>query len=237
MSSPSSPLYNFAASNPPEGNRTAPRVSITVGSISVDDNAGKFIANANPSSIFTDYIINQRYEQDRHIYMLPIASPVCFLGGTAAFVQLAAPTLLRIVDWTAARMNQQPTIPNPASFDPDWILMDILPETAMITVAIDGVTPLYRISGTYVYGHRRPSDNPFNNISYARPPWLRDDFTFGRLQPSSTLQGNLSEVTGITGGIDGSVGGGATGGFNFGGTGPSLGCGGSVGGGAGGSFG
>ena len=228
--------FNFTSVNPPEGERLIPRLNVTIGEVTIDDGNGLFIPSANLSSIFTDYVCNQRFEQDRHVYMLPIASPTGFGGNTAAFVQLAAPTLLRIVDWTAARLNQQPVVPDPQSLDPDWILLDVLPETAMITVAVDGVTPLYRISGTHVYGHRRPSDFAYNNVTYARPPWLRDQFEFGRKMPLGNFQANLIDEI-ATGSVGGSVGAGAGGTFNPGGGSLGGGIGGSVGGGAGGNFG
>ena len=54
--------------------------------------------------------------------------------------------------------------------------MNVLPEARMVTVGPDGVTPLYRISGTYVYGCTDPSDDVFSDVVYPRPPWLIDAF-------------------------------------------------------------
>lgn len=127
-------------------------------------------------SIFTDYVINNRFEKDKHIYMMGVSSPTPFQGASVAFCQLASPTLLWIADWTGAKFASMPPIPNSTPTDPNWILLDEHYEPSMVTVGPDGVTPLYRISGTYFYGHRNPSKATIENINFGRPPWLEDVF-------------------------------------------------------------
>ena len=63
--------------------------------------------------IWNDYEIHEVYEQDRRTYQLPLCHPKGYHGQTAAFVQLAAPTLICSVDWTAAKMGAMPEAPNP----------------------------------------------------------------------------------------------------------------------------
>lgn len=152
-----------------EDNRPIPQAVISVGTVTADGFDSQFIGSIDQASIFTDYQIFNRYESDRHVYMMPIASPTGFAGGSAAFVQLAAPTLLWIADWTAARTNRKPVIPPPEFLaDPNWILLDVMPETAMVNLTADGATPLYRISGCYIYGHRNPSNDVFVHVRYGR---------------------------------------------------------------------
>ena len=151
-----------------------PVATIKQGNVRVSDNDAKYLPTGN--AIITDYMVINHYESDRHIYQMGITSPFPFQDASAAFVQLAAPTLLWICDWTASRAIQQPSPPDPAPADPNWVLLDVIPQVAMVTLCPDGVSPLYRISGTYVYGHKNPSQNVFNNLSYARPPWMKDDF-------------------------------------------------------------
>lgn len=146
-------------------------------------------ADDDGAAIYTDYIVNNRFEKDRGIYMNGVTSPLPFQGASVAFVQLHAPTLLWICDWTACRFNASPLIPNSINSDTDWVLLDEHYEPSMIVTAVDGTTPLYRISGTYVYGKQNPNSTTVNDIQYARPPWLEDAFT--RIVPATSLTNGL----------------------------------------------
>ena len=126
---------------------------------------------------------------------------------SVAFVQLAQPTLLWIADWSAARFNIQPTAPDPTPADPDWVLLDVHLEPSMLILAADAITPLYRLSGTYIYGHKNPAANTFDNINFSRPPWLSD--SFNRTMPNTFLQQGLIDLSLVTGSAGGSVGAGA----------------------------
>jgi len=179
-----------------------PQLSLLVGRIPQGDNLGQFEPNLRAGGIFTDYMIQSYYEADQHVYMIPLAgtlpAPVRgesvlstqpraqpFPGSdtltstqqrpSTAFVQLAAPTLLWIVDWTAQRLGSPPITPSPEPEDPNWVLLDEHYNPTMITVAVDGRTPLYRLTGTFVYGHRHATDT-VNHLRFPRPPWLQDTF-------------------------------------------------------------
>lgn len=183
---------------PPQGRITSVRVGV-VGreGLLLTDHSAKYRFHEDSQVIFTDYLIRSRFEKDRQIYMLPVTrqrvSPGTRrrLGGSAAFVQLAEPTLLWIVDWTASRTKEPPPIPDPrpSSANDRWILLDEVYEPASLTLGPDGVTPLYRISGTYVYGHPSPDDLTINNIGFPRPPWMANDF--GRTLTPDDLEQNL----------------------------------------------
>ena len=173
-------MSNFTNDNPETPFQTNPTAaSLTVAPISFGefgDTEAKFIDSGQGDDISTRFLIKNRYEADHHIYMMGITSPLGFNGVGAAFVQLATKTLLWISDWTLARLNKKPRIPNPAVLDPNWVLLDELPETDAVTVGPDGVTPLYSISGIYVYGCRNPAANTYNNVTFPRPAWLADVF-------------------------------------------------------------
>ncbi len=171
-----------------------PAVLLT-GSVTITGNDGRVEADDTPT-IWTDEIINNRYEQDGHTYMMGITSPDGFQGNKAAFCQLASPTLLWISDWSFARFGAQPIIPDPTPADPNWVLLDVIPETAIIKIAGDGNTPLYRISGTYVYGCKNPPANVFEKVVYGRAPWLSDTLPNGRNQPTALLRQNLINFVG-----------------------------------------
>lgn len=188
----------------PDDNSPAPTAGvnaavITIGEVSADDSAAKYILPTDGGFIWTDYEINNRYESDKKIYMMGITSPGGFNGASVAFAQIASPTLLWICDWTASRFNKQPIAPNSASVNTNWILLDEHLEPAMLVVGEDGVTPYYRLSGTYVYGNLNPSAIVANDISFTRPPWLED--VFSRNMPLELFQSGLMEQTGAGEGL------------------------------------
>lgn len=176
---------------------------VTVGEVTFTDEQGQY-DNDNPG-IFTHYMIYNRYESDRHIYMMGISSPEGFQGNSVAFVKLTAPTLLWVCDWTASKIGGKPKIPNPVVQDQNWVLLDVLPETAMENVGSDGVSRVYRISGTYVYGHKNPNADVFRNIGFPRPPYLLESGDRD-MDASNLEQGLILPQQGGGGG-----GGGATG--------------------------
>lgn len=178
------------------------------GIIDADDQDAKFIAG-DPDEIYTDYEIRSFYEKDRHIYMMPVTSPeeTQALDGTVAFVQLAMPTLLWVADWTAARTQTQPEIPDPRlilavglghkglltfTSDKNWVLLDDHYEAANWTLMSDGVTPLWRLSGIYVYGHRKPALLTIDDVVIPRVPYV-ENFVKRRVV-STSLKHNIIDL-------------------------------------------
>lgn len=163
---------------------------VIIGQVQFDDAAAKFIPNNNQEGVYTDYHVIHRYESDRHTYMAGITSPGGFQNSKAAFFRLAAPTLLWIADWTALRFGDQPKAPDPYNLtNANWILLDVIPETKNIVVGPDGITPVYRISGVYVYGHKNPSDDVFDDVQYPRPPWLDSTGILRRVAEDAIIPG------------------------------------------------
>lgn len=147
-----------------------PPATVTVGPIAATDTLSLF-QQVNNNGVMTDYHIEGRYEYDYRRYMMGVTSPGGFTGGTAAFVMLAAPTLLWIVDWTAEKVGDSHiTIPSPTTNDDEWVLLDKHCEPAKVILKPDGVTRVWRISGTYVYGHQNPEPGDFSNVRFPRPP-------------------------------------------------------------------
>ncbi len=169
-------------------------VTISTGVINPDDFAAKYQSLSPDRSIFLEYRVENRFESDKHIYMLPVAAAAgtpTFTagGGTAAFCQLAAPTLLLISDWTALKSLERPQIPTPA-IGSRWILLDEHHEPAMVILGADGVTPVYRQSGTYVFGCLDPSPLTIQDIAFGQPPWLIADGDVPRtVDPSQLFDG------------------------------------------------
>ena len=166
--------------NPLSGTQTLSTVTMNTATIdpaAFSDTSARYV-NFDQSSIsmqvFTAYEMTSRLEKDGHIYMGGMTSPGGLLGQTAAFVQLAVPTLLKIVEWDASKLGNQPEIPDPrlANEDANWVLLDEWPINHGLKLAADGVTVLYEMSGVYVYGHRNPAALTIQNAGYPAPPWL-----------------------------------------------------------------
>lgn len=181
---------------PPQPDQQFPPAIVATGNVSVPaepNNQGKL---QSTPTLTPDYEIHNRYEGDRDIWMMGITSPNGFQNDTVAFVQLATKTLLWICDWTALARNQPPLLPDASVKDTNWVLLDDGYETMNIDVVLDGETPLYRVSGTYVYGCRRPNARTTRDVQFGRPPWLMD--TFNRTIPDSVLQQGLSSMSSQT---------------------------------------
>lgn len=152
----------------------APAANVVVGSIP-DDGTTLFdtgaLAGSDGPSAFDDYLIINRFEKDGNRYMSGLTSPDGFQGNQVAFFQLATSTLLWICDWTVeVSGSEQP--PMPARTAPEgWVWLDegMTPTSTMLQG--DGGVPIWRISGTYVYGALNPEGM---QLFYPRPPWIQD---------------------------------------------------------------
>lgn len=157
---------------------------VAVGPVSFDDNDALFNNTGSSATMFTDYMIRNSYEEDPHTYMLGISSPQGFQGDKVAFVQLASTTLVLVCRWTGCRYNEQPIVPQADPEDDNLVVLYRSPVTVSVTTGPDGVTPLYRISGTYVYGVRNPDPTLLNNVSFGLDPRYLDNFAGGRTMPT-----------------------------------------------------
>lgn len=169
--------------------------AVVEGFIAPDASDAKFLYR-NEEGVWEDYVVISHFMRSENVYMMGLTSPRSFQGDSVAFCQLASPTLLWVCDWTAARWGKQPVIPSTVSQNANWIFMYKANELRDVKPAADGKIALYRISGTYVYGHRNPNADPdsVNEISFPRPPWLIDTLTAGRRVPPNSLQKNIIDA-------------------------------------------
>lgn len=186
----------FSANNPATVIQPVPQATVTVGQVALSDMDGQFTdADAgDDATVYTDYLATNRYEYDEGVFMMGLASPAGFQGKAVAHVQIHAPTLLWVCDWTAARFGVQPEVPDPTATNTGWVLLDKHAELQMVQVSPDMATPLYRISGTYIYSHQNPDTAFFADTGFPRPPWLTD--IFDRTMPLSKLKAGLSMPVG-----------------------------------------
>lgn len=153
-----------------------------IGNVQPTDSRALY-AEANDDGVYTDYHTTHRYETDNHRYMAGITRANGFKGGKAAFFQLAAPTTLLIVDWTLERRadaGDYPIWPTSDPQDGNTILLDKILEPAMLGLGSDGVTVIYRLSGTYVYGFL---STDLITYYHGRPPWM-DQFVVSEVYTS-----------------------------------------------------
>lgn len=176
------------------GSVGASLAQVFIGNVTVEDSLAQHVPQTD--SIFTDYEVESRYEERPNVYMMGVTSPNGFQGNTTAFVQLAATTVLWVVNWTGLRLGKQPLIPSKDPGDPNWIFLYSSPETQKVTTGPDQVTPLYRISGTYVYGRVNSPSDIFSLVTYPRAPWIPD--VFDRTQPTTYQTQNLMNKTAST---------------------------------------
>jgi hypothetical protein len=171
---------------------------IKFGTITPDNVNGQFaeLDQDGQPSPFTDYIVRNRFESDKHVYMMGVTSPGGLNGQAAAFVQFSVPTLLWIADWTCARWLNKPIIQDVNLPDTDWVLLDEHYEPGQLMMAPDGNSPFFRISGTFVYGKKNPSSATINDINFARPPHIKGDID--RTVSSQILQQGIINIVNST---------------------------------------
>jgi hypothetical protein len=185
----------FLLDGEPAATQPTPEASIAVADVPlVDDNEAIFANPPDDAAIYTDYVVENRYAYDQGKRMMGVTSPQPYRGASAAFVTLRKPTLVWTADWTAARFHVQPDVPDPASVSGDWVLLHARPVSRNVTVGSDGKTKLFRISGTYVYGHKNPGDDVFASVQFGLPPYLADGAP--PLFQQSAKKGGIMEGTG-----------------------------------------
>lgn len=168
-----------------------------VSDLPVADDIAQIISS---TGVWENYFIRNSYDTDQHVFQLGITSPTGFQGGTVAFVQTAAPTLIWTCDWTATMQNGKPTIPNPTELaDADWVLLHTLIEPETVELLPDGYTYVYTIHGTYWYGHANPAAA---QMFFPKPAWLLDTNPMGRTVDASMFQPGLTDTPGNTGTSD-----------------------------------
>lgn len=169
---------------------------------------GKFIDFDDTAAVWDEYKINHRYERDEHVYMLGTTTEDATdsYSDPVGFVRLARPTMLWIVEWKVSRMKAKPKIPDP-TVGPLWVLLDAIPQTTEINVGPDGVSLRYEISGTYIYGKRKPSRYFSDDMIFPLVPYVDGVstqeravdlgmFQQGIIDPSA---GSITGELGITG--------------------------------------
>jgi hypothetical protein len=178
--------------NPEQLNEEGPEAVVEVEFLDSSSRGKYDDLGQGEDEVFIDYTIINKYWKDGHRYMMGLATPNTFEGDSVGFVQLASPTLIWVCDWTVSKAQSKPEIPAPEPADnSDWVLLDDHYEPAQVVLAPDGQTPIWRISGTYIYGHKRPDTTTINDATFPRAPWLKSG-AFTRDVPVEKLTTGLA---------------------------------------------
>jgi hypothetical protein len=177
----------------------APQLFVNQDSVTYDDYLAQYTNPNNYSGVFGDYFFENHYERDPHTYMASQTTETPFNGSTVGFVRIGGPTLLWVCEWTAMQVGAKPVAPSPVPVSSDWVLLDIQPTFAGESRAADGVSPLYRLSGVYVYGHKNPNADVYKDGVFPLYPWVSQ--SAGRqMQSSDFKQGLIDGTTGDSAG-------------------------------------
>jgi hypothetical protein len=191
--------------NYPQGQPLPAIANVTTADIDFENAStdGKFNDFDDPSAVWDEYHINHRYERDEHIYMLGTTTEDATdsYSDPVGFVRLARPTMLWIVEWKVSRMKSKPKIPD-YNVGPQWVLLDEIPQTSEINVGPDGVSLRYEISGTYIFGKRKPGRYFTDDMVFPLVPYVDGVSTSERTVDQSMLQQGIITpgAAGITGG-------------------------------------
>jgi hypothetical protein len=124
-----------------------------VATVPVIPNTQSAISTTESSlGISEHYELQTAYTTDYHTIPLPtVGSPFC------SFAVLAPPTMTKAVSFSATRWDQPPTAPNPQTIDPNNVLLHTVYNPEAAQLGPDGQTPIYRLTGTYIYGIQDPT--------------------------------------------------------------------------------
>lgn len=174
-----------------------PELVVNQGSVTYDDNQGQIVDPNSYPGVFVDYFFENHYENDKHTYMASQTSATPFNESLVGFVRIGGPTLLWVCEWTACQVGAQPIAPSPVPESTGWVLLDIQPTLAGKSIAEDGISPLYRISGIYVYGNRNPNADVFKDAVFPVYPWVSNKD--GLTMDASNIKQGLIDGTGVAG--------------------------------------
>src|SRR5438045_7280278 len=95
---------------------------------------------------YTTYSMSVTYLNVQGRIQTPVAGPP---GTPCEVIQVSAPTGVKVVSWTAARDGAVPTVPDPATVDPNNILLSYQITPAVPVLMANGQNHRWLMSGVY----------------------------------------------------------------------------------------
>jgi hypothetical protein len=123
---------------------------------------------------YGDFQMRNHFEKDGLTFAGSNTSPVPFGGSLISVIRVGAPRIIWVCEWTSCRMALEPQVPDPASQPPGWTLLDVHVTAAHVSMGPNGIDPVYRVSGVYVYVKGIAADDVFDDVTYAKAPWVRE---------------------------------------------------------------
>jgi len=176
--------------NPLPGFETVTPAEITVGQME-SDNDPNWKDFSQVGTVYPDYKAKTRIEKDYHRYMMSITSPDGFQGAKTAFVQLGAPTQIKVVEFSCLGVGDIPDIPAP-DLGGNWVLLDEMIGEFIVVTAPDGNSSFYRVNGYYIYGCKVPNTLTHKDIQFPLAPWLTEQ-AVTRVIPNNKVVAGITE--------------------------------------------
>jgi hypothetical protein len=106
-----------------------------------------FSTEASQPEPYTEFTVSSSYIWNSGQIQLPAG----VAGVPAAIIQVAQPTAMKVVTWTASRIGKKPLVPDPRPTDPNLTLAFAQINVPTQSIDVSGSTRHYAFSGTYVY--------------------------------------------------------------------------------------
>jgi hypothetical protein len=135
------------------------------------------------TGIYGDYNISEAYETDYHTLQMPKATTA---DHNASFAVVAQPTMKKVVNWTATKANDWPDLPKAETSDPNEILLFKYVTGRNIELAADQLTPVYIITGRYIYAYVDPD---LVNMYVGVPPYVDWPISDSAIPPDKFVDG------------------------------------------------
>jgi hypothetical protein len=112
-----------------------------------------FISPEHFDSAYELFESSNHYAYESGNLAEPVAGPP---GEEVEILELEAPTQVRIYTWTVKRTGAKPRLPDPATSDPNEVIMrmEIAPQSSALDAA--GRTPTHTVKGRYTYQLLKP---------------------------------------------------------------------------------
>jgi hypothetical protein len=164
---------DIPAQNALVGETQLPIPTILFGTLGPTD-TNALVSTEDPYGVYTEFEANVTYENPQNVHQLAIAAPVQAgqVGAQCAFVQTGGPVTRVVHDWIARRVGAQPDNPDRLSdTDSNLVLLEEKIKPASVTVAADGVSLEYQVTGQYIYGVKDVSKL---TVQHPVPPWINN---------------------------------------------------------------
>lgn len=113
------------------------------------------VTKENGTHPYHEYSADTGYLEDEGLLAVPLSQPAQD-GSTVRYVKVSSQRMEKHVNWQVSRLNQKPQLPSPDPADANEILLRKFIIPSVPQQQADGVSRLYVVRGTYVFGLKKP---------------------------------------------------------------------------------